>query len=402
MKNVYSVSYVNSYIKNMFTQDYMLRSIYVKGEVSNVKYHSSGHIYFTMKDEGGTLSCVMFAGNRGGLSFTLKEGQKIIALGQVDIYVRDGKYQLYAKQIVADGEGDLYARYEELKRRLEEMGMFEPQYKKPIPKYAKTVGIVTAATGAAVRDIINVARRRNPYVQLILYPATVQGEGAAETIAAGIGTLDRMNVDVIIAGRGGGSIEDLWAFNEETVARAIFECNTPVISAVGHETDTTIADFAADLRAPTPSAAAELAVYDLSELRIRMDEYRTHLNKAFLISFNTKKSRYEKLLLRFRAKSPEGILREKRLHLANLSDRFSDRINTLLTLYKNRMALYAGKLESVSPLGRLKSGYALIEKKGGVVTGDTELARGDEILIHMLNRDISADITDIRQVKRDE
>ncbi len=266
-KNVYSVKQVNAYIKNMFVQDFMLNRIYVKGEVSNCKYHTSGHIYFSLKDESGAIACVMFAGDRRkGLAFRMQEGQKVIVLGSVSVYERDGRYQLYAKEIVPDGEGDLYRQFEKLKKELEEMGMFAPEFKQPIPFYSRKVGIVTAPTGAAVRDIMNISRRRNPYAQLILYPALVQGDQAAESIVKGIRTLDNYGVDVMIVGRGGGSIEDLWAFNEEIVARAIFECRTPVISAVGHETDTTIADYVADLRAPTPSAAAELAVADVRQL----------------------------------------------------------------------------------------------------------------------------------------
>ena len=262
MRNVYTVKQVNLYIKNMFTQDFMLNRIYVKGEVSNCKYHTSGHIYFSLKDESGTIACIMFASARSGLSFRMQEGQKVVVLGSVNVYERDGKYQLYANEIILEGAGLLYEKFEALKQELEEMGMFAEEYKQPIPKFAKTVGIVSAPTGAAVRDIIQIASRRNPYVQLILYPALVQGEGAADSIVRGIRMLEKQNVDVMIVGRGGGSIEDLWAFNEEKVARAIFECRVPVISAVGHETDTLISDYVADLRAPTPSAAAELAVYD--------------------------------------------------------------------------------------------------------------------------------------------
>ena len=277
--NVYSVAQVNSYIKNMFAQDFALRSIYVRGEVSNCKYHTSGHIYFTLKDASGTLAAVMFAGSRSGLKFRLAEGQKIIAGGSISVYERDGKYQLYARDIVLDGIGDLYQRFEELRDRLQEMGMFAKEYKQPIPAYVSRVGIVTAQTGAAVQDIINISSRRNPYVQLYLYPALVQGEGAADSVVNGIRTLDAMGMDVLIVGRGGGSIEDLWAFNEEKVAYAIFNCKTPVISAVGHETDVTIADYVADLRAPTPSAAAELAVYDVRALLLKLDESRQRLGR---------------------------------------------------------------------------------------------------------------------------
>ena len=258
VRNAYTVGQINAYIKNMFTQDYMLSRIYVKGEVSNCKYHTSGHIYFSLKDESGTIACVMFAGQRGGLAFRMSNGQQVVVFGSVNIYERSGTYQLYAREIRLDGEGVLFERFQALKRELEEMGMFSEEYKKPVPKFARRVGVVTAPTGAAVRDIMNIARRRNPYVQLILYPAQVQGEGAKESIVRGIERLSREDIDVMIVGRGGGSIEDLWAFNEEEVARAIFNCPVPVISAVGHETDTTIADFVADKRVPTPSAAAWL------------------------------------------------------------------------------------------------------------------------------------------------
>ena len=255
--SIYSVGQVNAYIKNMFAQDFMMKHIYVRGEVSNCKYHTSGHIYFTLKDETGTLNAIMFAGNRkGGLHFPMKEGDNVVVLGAVRVYERDGKYQLYAQSIILEGAGLLYQKFEELKKELEEMGMFAEEYKQPIPRFPRTVGVVTAPTGAAVRDIQNIAARRNPYVQLILYPAQVQGEGAAESIINGIFALEHYGVDVMIVGRGGGSIEELWAFNEESVARAIFECTVPVISAVGHETDTTIADYVADRRAATPSEAA--------------------------------------------------------------------------------------------------------------------------------------------------
>ena len=241
MKNVYSVGQVNTYIKNMFAQDFMLQRISVKGEVSNCKYHTSGHIYFTIKDAAGTLNAVMFAGSRKGLKFQMKEGDQVVVTGSVEVYERDGKYQIYAREIELDGAGNLYQKFEALKQELEEMGMFAAEYKQPIPPYAMKIGVVTAPTGAAVQDIRNISARRNPFVQLILYPALVQGDGAVESIVNGIHALDALGVDVMIVGRGGGSIEDLWAFNEEEVARAIFECETPVISAVGHETDWTIA-----------------------------------------------------------------------------------------------------------------------------------------------------------------
>ena len=297
MRNVYSVKQVNAYIKNMFTQDFMLNRIYIKGEVSNCKYHTSGHIYFSLKDESGSIACIMFAGQRSGLAFKMQDGQQVIVLGSVTTYERDGKYQLYAKEIILDGAGLLYEKFEALKRELGEMGMFAPEYKQPIPKFAKKIGIVTAPTGAAIRDIMNISARRNPYVQLILYPALVQGDGATASIVKGIEMLDKHGVDVIIVGRGGGSIEDLWAFNEEPVARAIFNCRTPIISAVGHETDTTIADYVADMRAPTPSAAAELAVFEYQALENYLEELHLKLKKALYQKLQIERMKLERYRL---------------------------------------------------------------------------------------------------------
>jgi exodeoxyribonuclease VII large subunit len=296
----------------MFGQDYLLNRLYVKGEVSNCKYHTSGHIYFSLKDETGAIACVMFAAQRSNMKFRLSEGQRVIVLGSVRVYERDGKYQLYANDIVLDGIGLLYERFQALKKELEEMGMFALEYKKPIPVYCKKVGIVTAPTGAAIRDIMNISRRRNPYVQLILYPALVQGEMAAPSIVKGIETLDQMGLDVIIVGRGGGSMEDLWAFNEEEVARAIFNCQTPVISAVGHETDTTIADYVADLRAPTPSAAAELAVYNIRDLLDKQENYKMRINMAMSNRIRFLRKELETYELRIKNLSPAQQLLEKR------------------------------------------------------------------------------------------
>ena len=310
-KNVYTVGQVNAYIKNMFTQDFMMNRIYVKGEVSNCKYHTSGHIYFTLKDETGALQSVLFASNRKGLAFSMKDGDNVVVLGSVSVYERDGKYQLYAKEIILDGAGLLYQRFEALKQELEEMGMFAPEYKQPIPRYITTLGIVTAPTGAAIRDIQNISRRRNPYVQAILYPAQVQGEGAAASIINGIHALERLGVDVMIVGRGGGSIEDLWAFNEEAVARAIFECSVPVISAVGHETDTTIADYVADLRAPTPSAAAELAVYDIRELQGQLLTMRMELNRRMSDKLERCQEQARQFQRNFKLLAPANRINEK-------------------------------------------------------------------------------------------
>ena len=381
-KNVYSVRQVNAYIKNMFVQDFMLNRIYVKGEISNCRYHTAGHIYFSLKDESGAIRCVMFAGDRRGLTFRLQEGQKVIVLGSVSVYERDGTYQLYAKEIILDGEGDLYRQYMKLKQELEEMGMFAPGYKQPIPVYSRTVGIVTAPTGAAIRDIMNVAGRRNPCVQLILYPTLVQGEQAAPGIVKGIRTLDAFGVDVMIVGRGGGSIEDLWAFNEESVARAIFECRTPVISAVGHETDTTIADFVADLRAPTPSAAAELAVADLRQLLGGVELFKNQLTDRLEQKIVLYRQRLEQRRLLLQKASPEHRLNEKKQYAADLTERLRQQMLWKLTDRKHRIQLYAGKMEGCSPLKKLQQGYSYTELSDGKALRSIRQVRpGDMVAI---------------------
>ncbi len=395
MKNVYSVGQINSYIKNMFSQDYMLRSIYVKGEVSNVKYHSSGHIYFTIKDKTGMLSGVMFAGSRKGLGFTLKEGQQVVAGGSIEIYERDGKYQLYAKEITLDGAGLLYEKYEQLKNELEEMGMFAAEYKKKIPMYIQRLGIVTAPTGAAVQDMINVSKRRNPYIQIILYPARVQGTGAKESIVNGIHALEQVGVDVIIVGRGGGSIEDLWAFNEEIVARAIFECSIPVISAVGHETDTTIADYVADLRAPTPSAAAELSVFSFEEYTRRCFDLYSMLRHQFDNSLNVKRTKYEKLQLRLTTLSPQSKIREKRLYCANLKDNMENRMQQILQYKHHILQLQIEKLKGLSPLERLNNGFAYVEDQNQRPVIDVnEIKTGQQLTLHFKNGILQTIVTD--------
>ena len=393
-KNVYSVAQVNRYIKNMFTQDFMLNRIYVKGEVSNCKYHTSGHIYFSLKDESGAIACVMFAGDRrSGLAFRMQEGQKVIVLGSVSVYERDGRYQLYAREIMPDGEGDLYRQFELLKKDLEEMGMFAQEFKQPIPFYSRTIGIVTAPTGAAIRDIMNISRRRNPYVQLVLYPALVQGEQAADSIVRGIRTLDQYGVDVIIAGRGGGSMEDLWAFNEEKVARAIFECRTPIISAVGHETDTTIADYVADLRAPTPSAAAELAVTDYWQLMSGLELYRNQLADRLEQKIHNDRQRSEYLRLRLLQASPEYQLREKKQYAADLEERLKRSMDQKLTDRKHKIALYAERLDGVSPLKKLQQGYSYTEASDGkALRSVSQVVPSDLLLIHVTDGTIQAEV----------
>ena len=357
-----------AYIKNMFTQDFMLSRIYVKGEVSNCKYHTSGHIYFSLKDESGTIACVMFAGQRGGLSFRMSEGQQVVVFGSVNVYERSGSYQLYAREIRLDGEGRLYERFQALRRELEEMGMFAPEYKKEIPAYAGRVGVVTAPTGAAVRDIMNISARRNPYVQLILYPARVQGEGAAESVARGIHMLERQGVDVIIVGRGGGSIEDLWAFNEEIVARAIFDCTVPVISAVGHETDTTIADYVADLRAPTPSAAAELAVYDFRQVQSRMQETDLKLKRLLGQKIQLARMQLRQYVTRLKVLHPRYQLQERQQLLVEYEERLKRCMEGKIQKERHRLALYIEKMKGLSPLKKLNLGYAYVEDEKGTVS----------------------------------
>ena len=395
-KNVYSVGQVNAYIKNMFAQDFMMRSICIKGEVSNCKYHTSGHIYFTLKDASGTLNAIMFAGNRKGLKFVMKEGDNVIVTGSVEIYERDGKYQLYAKEIELDGAGNLYLRFEALKRELEEMGMFAKEYKKPIPKYVRRVGIVTAPTGAAVQDIRNIATRRNPYVQLILYPALVQGDGAVASIVNGIRALDALGVDVMIVGRGGGSIEDLWAFNEEEVARAIFECETPIISAVGHETDTTIADYVADMRAPTPSAAAELAVFDYRLVEEQLGNYKRHMEQIMGQKIHVTRLHLQKLEAKMHSLSPESRLRENRMHVAKMEQRLELLMQQIMTDRRHRVALLAERLEGVSPLRKLSSGYAYVTNDASkAVTTTEEIKKGDVLTVHFLKGKVKAEVTEV-------
>ncbi|WMJ87652.1 exodeoxyribonuclease VII large subunit [Anaerocolumna sp. MB42-C2] len=401
MNNVYSVTQVNLYIKNMFIRDYALNNIYIKGEVSNCKYHTSGHIYFTLKDDNGQMACVMFAGQRNGLKFQLKEGQSVIALGSVNVYERDGKYQLYAKEIILDGSGLLYQKYEQLKNRLEEEGLFEAEHKKRIPVYPKMVGIVTAKTGAAIQDIINITKRRNPYVQLVLYPALVQGEGAAQTVVAGIHALDKLGVDTIIVGRGGGSIEDLWAFNEEIVARAIYDCRTPVISAVGHETDVTIADFVSDLRAPTPSAAAELAVPDIKAILFDITALNHALNSGLQKKISVYRNEIKHFALKLDYASPIYQIRQKRQQLIDMEQKLSQQMQKKLTLKRHLLELYIEKIEGLSPLKKLNQGYALVlNRENKIMNRLDKVQVGEKIRICITDGDVMATVDEMIKKER--
>lgn len=395
-RSVYTVTQVNTYIKNMFTQDYMLQALFIKGEVSNCKYHSSGHIYFTLKDSKGTINCVMFAGNRSGLKFQMAEGQQVIVFGTVDVYERDGKYQVYAKQIALNGAGALYEKYEQLKRELEELGMFAKEYKRPIPRFIKTLGVVTADTGAAVRDIIQIAGRRNPYVQIILYPAIVQGEQAAESIIKGIRTLEHYGVDVMIVGRGGGSIEDLWAFNERAVAQAVFDCTVPIISAVGHETDTTIIDYVSDLRAPTPSAAAELAVYDIRHFMDLLDNYEELLGKSMQRQIAGKREKLKSCELQLKYMSPTNRIREKKTYLLKLEERLEELMKQSLLGKRHLLALYIEKMKGLSPLQKLNSGFSYVtDKEGKNIRSIQHVEKGHALKIQVTDGHIDTIVTGV-------
>lgn len=398
MKTVYSVGQVNRYVKNMFIQDYVLRKVYVKGEVSNCKYHTSGHIYFSLKDETGVLSCVMFAGQRRGLAFRMKDGDRVVVGGAVDVYERDGRYQMYAKKITLEGAGALYERFLALKAELEEMGMFAPEYKQPIPRFIRRLGVVTAPTGAAVQDIRNISLRRNPYLQIILYPALVQGDGAADSIVKGIRMLDEAGVDTIIVGRGGGSIEDLWAFNEEKVARAIFECRTPIISAVGHEVDFTIADFVADLRAPTPSAAAELAVDDMAQVMYTLSSYQERFQRDMREEIEFQRVRLGQYQMRLKYLSPESRLRERRQTLVDFEDTLRRAMDNKLQQYRHRLGIYLERYQGLSPLAKLNQGYSFVaDTDGRGITSVSQVKPGDRVEISVTDGVIQAEVSDSRR-----
>ena len=398
MKNIFSVGQINRYVKNMFTQDFILQKIYVKGEVSNCKYHTSGHIYFSLKDETGVLSCVMFAGHRRGLAFRMKDGDRVVVGGAVDVYERDGRYQLYAKEISLEGAGALYERFLALKTELEEMGMFAQEYKQPIPAFIHRLGVVTAPTGAAVQDIRNISLRRDPYLQIILYPALVQGEGAADSIVRGIHMLDQAEVDVIIAGRGGGSIEDLWAFNEEKVARAIFECRTPIISAVGHETDFTIADFVADLRAPTPSAAAELAVADFRQILQNIAGLRDRMQKAMQRRAELGRAQLMQYQMRFQYLNPEAKLRDNRQRLADLDELLRRAMKNRIAEERHMLGIYLERYRGLSPLYKLNQGYSFVsDREGNGIISTKQVHSGDLLEISVTDGVIEAEVRSSRK-----
>lgn len=400
MEQVYTVSQVNSYIKSIIAREYVLGSIIIRGEISNCKYHSSGHIYFTLKDAGSRIACVMFAGSRRSLTFTLADGMSVLASGSIGVYERDGKYQLYVSSIVKDGVGILYDRLEKLKEKLSKEGLFNDIHKKPVPFYSDVVGIVTASTGAAVRDIVNIAKRRNPYVKLILYPVHVQGDEAPEEIAHAIAELDKLSPDVIIVGRGGGSFEDLFAFNEEVVVRAVYECKTPIISAVGHEVDTALSDYAADLRAPTPSAAAELAVCEIDSVFDKIEDYKRTLVRLMEKKLEYSRSKLEFFETHMKYHRPDEMLRQKKQFVSDMWDRLDGIISLTLERRKTKLMALSDKLNVLSPLNRLSGGYAYVtDENGAPLKSISKVKSGDDVIINISDGKIITTVNEVKEGK---
>lgn len=393
---VYSVSQLNNYVKGVLDKDENLAHIFVSGEISNFKAHYSGHYYLTVKDETASIKAVMFAGNASRLRFMPENGMKVIIFGTVSLFSRDGSYQLYINDMQPDGAGALNVAFEQLKKKLSAEGLFSQEHKKPIPKFPKKVGVVTSLTGAAVRDIFNVLGRRFPAAEVIIRPCKVQGDGAAEDIAKAIKTFNKYNcADVLIVGRGGGSIEDLWAFNEEIVARAVYDSAIPIISAVGHETDYTICDFVADLRAPTPSAAAECAVPDTIELKSRLLAYKQHL---FTLTKNAVKTERTKLELIEKSgvlKDPTLKIKDNKSELIYLSEKLSSLADAYINRNKTQLSAIAGKLDALSPLGVIARGYSLAQNGDKVVTSVKNIKIGDEISVKLSDGTFTANVTNI-------
>lgn len=403
MENKYfTVSQINKYINNKMKSDDNLKVVYVKGEISNYKTYPSGHSYFTLKDSSSQINAVMFRGNKRNLKFEPQNGMKVIIRGKIEVYERNGQYQLYAASITEDGIGELYIAYEQLKKKLKKEGLFDKKHKKEIPKYPKTIGVVTAQTGAAIRDIITTINRRYPQSRILVFSTLVQGDLAANQIVKQIKNAQNYPIDVLIVGRGGGSIEDLWPFNEENVAREIYNCKIPVISAVGHEIDYTISDYVSDLRAPTPTAAAELAVPDINEIKYKLENYSIRINKSINVKLIKNKEKLEEISKKQVFKNPESVYDIKRMHLDNLINKFDslskniiiDNKNKLFKLEnslplknpelliknkKERFLRNLGKLEVLNPILTLKRGYSIVKAEDRVVSSSKELDFGDEV-----------------------
>lgn len=380
MKHVYTVKEVQNYIKGMLDRDVMLRNIYIKGEVSNCSYKQGMYLFFSLKEGNSLISAFMYQRDFEKLGFRLQDGQQVIVLGQVSLYPRDGNCQITAREVIMEGVGLLYQKFEALKNQLEAMGVFSSVHKKPIPAFPKKIGIVTAANGAAVRDIIQVAQRRNPYIQLILYPVQVQGEAAAPSIIEGIHALEVYGVDVMIVGRGGGKIEDLWAFNEEAVAHAIFKSPVPIITGIGHETDTTISDYVSDRRAPTPSAAAELAVYRWDDVKMRLDEADLRLRRQMKYMLQTYEERLQRMRQSVLMGHPLQRLNQSKQEYVLLGEKLSMQMENILKRYRHDLEIFSERLSGFSPLKKLSGGYAYVETTDGQSVRSIKDLRRDEKL----------------------
>lgn len=387
----FTVSELNAYIKNIFENDRTLRAVTVRAEISNFTRHSTGHLYFTLKDSEGQIKAVMFRSNAMRMAFMPESGMKVTVHGQISVYPRDGTYQIYVFSMQPDGIGALYLAYEQMKERLSAEGLFDQGHKKPIPKIPERIGVITSPTGAAVRDIINVITRRFPLAKIYLYPALVQGEGAEDSLISALDYLDRSGLcDVVIIGRGGGSIEDLWAFNSERLARRIYAASVPIISAVGHETDFTICDFVADMRAPTPSAAAEVAVPDKKEIMMRLDGYNERCVAALRALARASRDRLTALTERDALKSLESFFNEKKETVEELSERAARQAVSIIEGARGEFSILAQKLNALSPLSVLSRGYSVVDKGGEVVRSKSQLSSGDEIKIRLTDGDIKA------------
>lgn len=390
-----TVQELNKYIKNKIDNDEYLNNVYVKGEISNFKLHYSGHMYFTLKDESSLIKCVMFKSYTPHLQFMPKDGMKVVILGTVSVFERDGQYQVYCKAMKQEGIGNLYEEYQKLKAKLEKEGLFDNSHKKNIPMFPKTIGVLTSSTGAVIRDIINVSTRRNPNVHIRLLPVPVQGQGAAEKIAEGIRKMNEEKLaDVLIIGRGGGSLEDLWPFNEEIVARAIYDSDLPIISAVGHETDFTIADFVADLRAPTPSAAAELAVPNIEDVEYTIKTYQNRYRVALKRRVELMKLRYEKCMTRRVFKEPLQKINERAITLDILVKSIQNSIQNKLHKSKTSAVEIITKLDALSPLKTLARGYNIAEKNGKIITKKQDVNLGDEITLRFIDGNVVTKVID--------
>ncbi len=384
--NAISVTELNKYIKDKIDKDEMLNNVFVKGEISNYKHHYTGHLYFTLKDENSLIKCIMFKGYAANLKFEPKDGMKVTIFGSVSVFERDGVYQIYVKAMQEDGIGSLYKAYEEMKAKLEKEGLFDQSHKKKIPLMPRCIGVLTSNTGAVIRDIINVSTRRNPNVYIKLLPVPVQGPGAAEKIVDAIKLMNEKKLaDVIIVARGGGSLEDLWPFNEEIVARAIYDSELPVISAVGHETDFTIADFVADLRAPTPSAAAELAVPNIADIKLKLEGYNNRYKLALKKKVEFMRLRYEKCMNSRVFKEPLQKINEKYILIDMKVKTMQNSISNIYNSKKTNMIKHIAKLDALSPLKTLTRGYSIVQSNGKIVKSVSQIKKDDEVDIRLID-----------------